>query len=77
MIASLVAVLDSEHGLGMRSLAELAERNPCIELGVRHQTKIPLVVETEIVDELSTLTREIADLPGILHVDVVFCSVEK
>ena len=76
MIAGMVVTLkpgeDSNHEDTLEQLRQRSE----IETGQLFGARLPLTIEATDADELNSLTTWLKDLNGIVHVDIVFASVE-
>lgn len=69
-ISGLVVAL-ADDALGQQSADRIAAA-PQIEVGRRTAHKLAVVVETASSDEDRDLWQWLRDLPGVVHVDVVF-----
>ncbi|QDT98998.1 chaperone NapD [Gimesia aquarii] len=74
-ISSMVITLVNdvaENSFVEESLAQI----PCVEVGHRHGSKIPIVLEAEDEFDSREWFQRIAQLPGVLKVEVAFVSFE-
>lgn len=74
-ISSMVISLDNNM-LEISSVEETLAGIPCIEVGQRHGSKIPIVLEAENEFDAREWFQKISQFPGVLKVEVAFVSFE-
>lgn len=74
-ISSMVISLN-EKMTEISSVEELLAQIPCIEVGQRHGSRIPIVLEAEDEFDAREWFQKISQFPGVLKVEVAFVSFE-
>ena len=74
MISGLVIHLSSDERVTECALREITA-HPAIEIGERHQSRLPVIAETDDVAAMHELTDWLAARDGVTHVDVAFADV--
>jgi len=74
-ISSLVVTLGG-NAIEISSVEQALAEIPCIEVGQKCGSKIPIVLEAESESDSREWFHRISQLPGVLKVEVAFVSFE-
>ena len=74
-VSGLVITLEPDRALAERSLRALAD-DPRLSLGAQFGRRLAAVADTPDTQADRALIDDLRALPGIIHVDVVFVSVD-
>lgn len=75
MISGLVVRLSTDSQMADGAIRQICGETS-IQIGVRRETNLPIVLETKTPGESRDVTNWLADLPGVAHVDVTFTCFE-
>ena len=75
MISSLVIHLDLDEGLANEAIVSIAAEQ-CIEIGARHESRLPIVLECATPTRSQEITDWLIELPGVTHIDVTFVHLD-
>lgn len=75
MISSLVLTLDSNIET-TNVLLNTLESLDSVELGQPFENRLPVVLEADNPQEMESLTVRIRTLPGVVHLDVAYVSLD-
>ena len=76
MIVGVLAHFESQLEAYQTSLKSIEEHH-AFEVGEPHETKVPLVMETDGPGGSHELTDWLLTLPGVVHVDVTYVHLDE